>query len=99
MGDHCADHRHHFGNAAGFTRNGARVSRCRRSRGYILARLLANCSWDSIYARHAIRLTVTLTIAVIAQHLLQPVIGNPAVEMMDMMNADIGGKPAQHRRL
>jgi uncharacterized membrane protein YccC len=33
-------------------------------------RLLANCSWDSIYARHAIRLTVTLTIAVIAQHLL-----------------------------
>ncbi len=34
------------------------------------SRLLANCSWDSSYARHAIRLTVTLTIAVIAQHLL-----------------------------
>jgi uncharacterized membrane protein YccC len=33
-------------------------------------RLLANCSWNSIYARHAIRLTVALTIAVIAQHLL-----------------------------
>ncbi len=34
------------------------------------SRLLANCSWNSIYARHAIRLTVALTIAVIAQHLL-----------------------------
>jgi uncharacterized membrane protein YccC len=34
------------------------------------SRLLANYSWDSSYARHAIRLTVTLTIAVIAQHLL-----------------------------
>jgi uncharacterized membrane protein YccC len=33
-------------------------------------RLLANCSWNSIYARHAIRLTVALTVAVIAQHLL-----------------------------
>jgi uncharacterized membrane protein YccC len=33
-------------------------------------RLLANCSWSSSYARHAIRLTVTVTIAVIAQHLL-----------------------------
>lgn len=33
-------------------------------------RLLANCSWDSIYARHGIRLAVALTIAVIAQHLL-----------------------------
>jgi uncharacterized membrane protein YccC len=33
-------------------------------------RLLANCSWSSSYLRHAIRLTVTLTIAVIAQHLL-----------------------------
>ncbi|HEY5350583.1 MAG TPA: FUSC family protein [Candidatus Lustribacter sp.] len=33
-------------------------------------RLLANCSWRSIYARHAIRLAVTLTIALIAQHLL-----------------------------
>jgi uncharacterized membrane protein YccC len=33
-------------------------------------RLSANCSWSSIYARHAIRLAVTLTIAVIAQHLL-----------------------------
>jgi uncharacterized membrane protein YccC len=34
------------------------------------AQLLANCSWSSIYARHAIRLTVTLTVAVILQHLL-----------------------------
>jgi uncharacterized membrane protein YccC len=33
-------------------------------------RLLANCSWSSSYARHAIRLTVAVTIAVIAQHLL-----------------------------
>ena len=33
-------------------------------------RLGANCSWNSIYARHAIRLAVTLTVAVIAQHLL-----------------------------
>ena len=33
-------------------------------------RLWANVSWDSIYARHAIRLTVALTIAVILQHLL-----------------------------
>jgi len=32
--------------------------------------LLANCSWSSIYARHAIRLTVTLTIAVVAQRML-----------------------------
>jgi uncharacterized membrane protein YccC len=34
------------------------------------SRFLANCSWDSSYARHAIRLTVALTVAVIAQHLL-----------------------------
>jgi uncharacterized membrane protein YccC len=33
-------------------------------------RYVANCSWSSVYARHAIRLTVALTIAVIAQHLL-----------------------------
>jgi uncharacterized membrane protein YccC len=33
-------------------------------------RLLANCAWSSHYARHAIRLTVALTIAVIAQHVL-----------------------------
>jgi uncharacterized membrane protein YccC len=33
-------------------------------------RLLANCSWSSIYARHAIRLSVTMTLAVIVQHLL-----------------------------
>jgi uncharacterized membrane protein YccC len=36
----------------------------------LAGRLVANCSWDSIYARHAIRLTVALTIAVLAQHLL-----------------------------
>jgi hypothetical protein len=34
------------------------------------ARLLANCSWSSRYLRHAIRLTVALTIAITAQHLL-----------------------------
>lgn len=33
-------------------------------------RLLANCAWSSHYARHAIRLTVALTIAMIAQHVL-----------------------------
>jgi uncharacterized membrane protein YccC len=33
-------------------------------------RLLANCSWSSIYLRHAIRLSVTLTLAVIVQHVL-----------------------------
>ena len=33
-------------------------------------RLGANCSWSSIYARHAIRLAVALTIAVTVQHLL-----------------------------
>jgi uncharacterized membrane protein YccC len=36
----------------------------------LFARFLANVSWNSIYARHAIRLTVTLTIALIVQHLL-----------------------------
>lgn len=36
----------------------------------LVERYVANCSWSSIYARHAIRLTVALTIAVIAQHLL-----------------------------
>jgi uncharacterized membrane protein YccC len=34
------------------------------------AQVWANCSWSSSYARHAVRLTVTLTLAVIAQHLL-----------------------------
>ncbi len=33
-------------------------------------RLLAACSWNSLYARHAIRLAITLTLAVVAQHLL-----------------------------
>ena len=33
-------------------------------------RLVANCSWHSIYLRHAIRLTVTLTVATVIQHLL-----------------------------
>jgi uncharacterized membrane protein YccC len=33
-------------------------------------RLLANCTWSSHFARHAIRLGVVLVIAVIAQHLL-----------------------------
>jgi uncharacterized membrane protein YccC len=33
-------------------------------------RLLANCSRSSIYARHAIRLSVTLTLAAIVQHLV-----------------------------
>jgi uncharacterized membrane protein YccC len=36
----------------------------------LFERFLANCSWSSIYARHAVRLTVTLTLAVILQHLL-----------------------------
>jgi uncharacterized membrane protein YccC len=36
----------------------------------MMSRVLANCSWDSSYARHAIRLAVALTIAVTAQHLL-----------------------------
>jgi uncharacterized membrane protein YccC len=36
----------------------------------LLNRFLANCSWSSVYARHAIRLTVAVTIADIAQHLL-----------------------------
>jgi uncharacterized membrane protein YccC len=36
----------------------------------LIYRFLANCSWDSIYARHAIRLTAAVTIAEIAQHLL-----------------------------
>ena len=48
-----------------------RVARFDAGRLRVMAdRLLANCSWSSVYARHAIRLTVTLTIAVIAQHLL-----------------------------
>jgi uncharacterized membrane protein YccC len=33
-------------------------------------RLLANCSWSSTYARHAVRLSLAATIAVIAQHVL-----------------------------
>jgi uncharacterized membrane protein YccC len=36
--------------------------------GRMLDRLLATCSWSSIYVRHAIRLAVTLTIAAIVQH-------------------------------
>jgi uncharacterized membrane protein YccC len=32
--------------------------------------LIANCSWQSVYALHAVRLAVTLTIAVIVQHLV-----------------------------
>src|ERR1700744_4418481 len=34
----------------------------------------------------------------IAQDFLQPVIGYPAVHVMDMMDADIGREPAQHAR-
>jgi uncharacterized membrane protein YccC len=34
-------------------------------------RLLANCSWGSVYTRHAIRLTVTLTIALVIEHALK----------------------------
>lgn len=33
-------------------------------------RLLANCSWNSIYLRHAIRVSVAVTVAVIVQHVL-----------------------------
>jgi uncharacterized membrane protein YccC len=35
-----------------------------------LERLLANCSWSSIYARHAIRLAVTLSVANALAHVL-----------------------------
>ena len=34
----------------------------------------------------------------LAQHQRQPVIRNPAAEMVHMVNADIGGEPAQHGR-
>ncbi len=33
-----------------------------------------------------------------AQHARQPVIGNAAAKMMHVVDADIGGEPAQHRR-
>lgn len=38
--------------------------------GAMAQQVWANCSWSSSYARHAVRLTVTLTVAAIAQHLL-----------------------------
>lgn len=31
----------------------------------------------------------------IPQHLWQPIIGNPAAQVIDVVHADIGGKPAQ----
>ena len=35
---------------------------------------------------------------VVAQHLAQPVARDPAAQMMDVVDADIGGEPAQHAR-
>src|SRR6266545_8136055 len=37
-------------------------------------------------------------VRVVAQHERQPVIGNAAAQMMDVMNVDIGGEPAQEAR-
>lgn len=37
----------------------------------LFERLVANCSWSSIYMRHAIRLTVTITIALAIEHRLK----------------------------
>ena len=37
----------------------------------LLDRLSANCSWGSIYARHAVRLTLTVTLALVIEHVLK----------------------------
>src|SRR5258708_33370962 len=37
-------------------------------------------------------------VGMMAQHQRQPVIGDSAAQMMDVMHADIGGEPAQHDR-
>ena len=40
----------------------------------------------------------TLSYSVIRWHLLQPVIRYAAIQMMDMMNTNVGCEPAQHKR-